>query len=729
MYKIALIVLLAFSIQTFAQEKITGVVVEKNGDKFVSIPGAAVGIAGTNIFIQTDSTGHFVFTADTLPVQIVSSFIGYKTDTTTVTSSSSQRIVLQKSIDLKELNVNARKEGVTISTIKTINTEKITTKELLRAACCNLSEAFETNPSVNVSYKDAVTGVKEIQMLGLSGTYVQMLSENIPDMRGLASIYGLTFVPGPWIHSIQVTKGSGSVLNGFESTTGQINLEYKKPLDKDQPNYYFNLFGDELGAIEANVILKKKLGKYWGTMLMLHGRNMKTEMDRNDDGFMDIPNNTALNIYNRYEFNNGKLEGQAAFKLLADDQDGGQITRESVSKLYETQVKTRRAEVVGKLGIMFPEKPYKSIGNIFQATIHDMKSAFGLKTYDAKERSIYLQSIYQSIIKSTDHQYRAGVSFRHNNLQQEFPGLPFLYEENIPGLFSEYTYSSGEKLTLIFGARGDWNYGNRFEFTPRFHGKYNFNENIIVRLSAGKSYRTPYAIADHLSVLASSKAIIITESILPERAWNYGMNTTIRFNIADHEHTFSADLYRTDFINQLVVDAYSDSAQILYYNLDGESYSNSLQLTLNLELYRTLALRLGYKIEDVRSTYKGILERVPLVAKNRALGTLAWNTENEHWKADYTLSWEGTKKLQNTYREPGENKSENSPSFFVMNLQGTKVFRKFEVYTGVENLLDYRQQNPIIHPDDPFGNSFDATNVWGPVQGRRIYAGIRISFN
>lgn len=722
--------MLVLSVNSFAQYKITGVVLEKSKGIFVTIPGSSIGIPGTTVYTLSDSAGNFELTSPSLPVDIVTSFIGYKSDTVRVTSVASLRIVLRKSIDLKEVNVEAKQDGVMVSTIKTINTEKITTKELLRAACCNLSEAFETNPSVNVSYKDAVTGVKEIQMLGLSGTYVQMMSENIPDMRGLASIYGLTFIPGPWIHSIQVTKGSGSVLNGFESTTGQINIEYKKPLDIEQPKNYINVFADELGGLEANVILKRKLNEKWGTMLMLHGRSMKSEIDRNDDTFMDIPDNTSLNIYNRYEYNDReKLEAQIAFKLLADDMMGGQTAGTYQHEMYETNVRTRRAEVVGKLGIMFPEKPYKSIGNIFQATIHDMKSGFGLKMYNAKERSLYIQSIYQNIIRTTDHQYRSGFSFMHNNLQQDFPGLPNLVEQNIPGVFTEYTFNHLDKVTLIFGARGDWHVGNRFEFTPRFHGKYNFTENIIVRLSAGKSYRIPYAIADHLSVLASSRAINITENILPERAWNYGMNLTMRFKLADREHTFSTDLYRTDFVNQLVVDTYSDSSQIQFYNLKGESYSNSLQFTLNLELYSTLALRLGYKIEDVRSTFNGILERLPLVARNRALGTIAWSTENEHWKADYTVSWEGTKKLQNVYSEPGEVNEDYSPSFLVMNLQGTKVFRKFEVYAGVENLLNYRQNDPILHPEDPFGNSFDATNIWGPVQGRRIYAGVRISFN
>jgi outer membrane receptor for ferrienterochelin and colicins len=724
------LLLMLLTTHAFAQHTITGTVVERMSDMLMSIPGASIGVSGTTNYVVSDANGNFRIDADTMPVTLITSFIGYKTDTTLVTTMTNITIVLKKSVDLQEVNVQGKRDATVVSTTKTRNMEKITTKELLRAACCNLSEAFETNPSVNVAYKDAVTGVKEIQMLGLSGTYVQMMAENIPDMRGLAGIYGLTFVPGPWIESIQVSKGSGSVVNGYESTTGQINIEYKKPLDKELPKYYFNLFADELGAVEANIILKKKLSQHWGTLLMLHGRNMQTENDRNNDGFMDIPNSQTVNIYNRYEYhNNEKLEGQIAFKLLADDNNGGQIESSSITRLYQSQVKTRRAEVVGKLGFIFPEKPHKSFGNIFQATVHDMKSAFGDKVYNANERSFFYEGIYANMIKTTDHEYKAGVSFRHNNLEQHFAGLPDRVEENIPGVFAEYTYSHNEKLTLIFGGRADLQDGNRIEAIPRFHGKYNFTENLILRFSAGKSYRTPYIIADHLSVLASARSIVITEDINPERAWNYGLNLTKRFKTGEHEHTLSIDAYRTDFINQLVVDTYSDSTRIQYYNLNGQSYSNSLQATVNIELMETLALRLGYKIEDVKSTFNGVLEQLPLVAKNRALGTIAWSTKDEHWKVDYTLSWEGTKKLQNTFTANDATAVDYSPSFIVMNLQVSKAFRKFELYGGAENMLDYRQQDPIIHPEDPFGNSFDATNIWGPVQGRRIYAGIRLSFN
>ncbi len=727
--KIIFISALLFVKPVIAQQIIKGQVFEIVDSKEMSLPGATLLWVNSQQAVSSDKEGKFSLEiSDQLPGKIVVSSIGFKTDTLEIATSDFIKVLLKKSINLKEVNVTAKKEDITISTINPINSETITENELLKAACCNISEAFETNPSVNVDYKDAVTGVKEIQLLGLGGIYVQMLNENIPDMHGLAGIYGLTFIPGPWIESIQLTKGSGSVLNGYESATGQINVELKKPNNKEIPRLFFNLFGEESGALEGNIILKQKVNSKLSTMLMLHGRRMKSEMDRNSDGFMDTPDNRSFNIYNRWQYHSSKkLEGQLSIKFLSDDINGGQTDKVSNFPIYKTYVNTKRAEVSGKVGLIYPENPAKSIGNIYQFTLHDMKSSFGLKKYNARESSIYLESIYQNVLGGLNHEYKMGLTFRYNRLEEEFPGLPKLVEENIPGVFLEYTYKYFDKMTIVAGLREDLQANKEWIFTPRIHGKYNFTEDFIFRASAGRSYRKPYLIADHLSVLASSREIIFSEKINPERAWNYGVNFTKRGMIAGHEFSLSADAYRTNFTEQLVVDAYSDSTRIQFYNLKGKSYSNSFQFTINSEIMEGLDLRLAYKIDDVKSTFNGKVEEQPLISRERALFTLSYKTSNEHWKFDFTTVWEGKKRLQNTFSSLESNSNKYSPDYATSNLQITKVFRKFELYGGSENLFDYRQLDPIIHPENPFGNSFDATNIWGPIQGRRVYAGLRMS--
>lgn len=720
-----------------SQELLKGKVVERDNVSKTEneLPGANVYWIDGSFPTVTDEHGNFsISLPDALPAKLIVSFVGFQTDTILVEKQKKIKVILKSSVELQGVDITARREAVGISTINPINIEKITQKELLKAACCNLSEAFETSPTVNVAYKDAVTGAKEIQMLGLSGVYSQLMTENISSMRGISGIYGLAFIPGPWMESIQVTKGSGSVVNGYESTTGQINIELLKPDVDETPRFYLNLFRELNGNSEINTHFKRTINDKLSSILMLHGNYMGREMDHNGDHFKDVPTGQQFNLYNRWQYHSGnKLESQFGLKLLTDKREGGQL-KDAVAtgpsgQIYSTQVENKRAEAFLKVGVIYPDKPFKSIGNIVNVSIHDLKSNFGLKTYDATQKSFFIQSIYQNTFAQTNHQYKFGLNYRYDITEQKYNNQPLQIIENIPGVFAEYTYNYIDKLTAIAGVREDYHNNYGWIFTPRFHAKYNFTDNFLVRLSAGKSFRVASLYSDNISVMASSKALKITEDILPERAWNYGFNSTIKFAFFDREASLSGDIYRTDFIDQLIVDAYSDSSSILFYNLSGKSYSNSIQFTFNYELLPRLDVRLAYKLDDVKSTYLGILQDKPLVSRNKALGNIAYTTANEHWKFDYTLIWDGQKKLPVTWEHADHGQlSSYSPDFYIMHAQVTKVFRKFELYGGCENLLDFTQHQPVINSDNPFSNEFDASRIWGPVDGRRVFAGFRYKF-
>jgi outer membrane receptor for ferrienterochelin and colicins len=738
----ALLVLLQIS--TRAQE-IAGSVIEwdESMKMEMPIPGANVHIAGTDTATVSDVNGKFSFAIPAgQTIRLVTSFVGYANDTAIAKSPATIKIKLHKAVQLAEVNVTGKIESLGISKTSPFNTEKISEKEILKAACCNLSESFETNPTVNVAYTDAVTGAKEIQMLGLSGIYSQLLTENIPNMRGIAGVYGLTFIPGPWMESIQVTKGTGSVLNGYESTSGQLNVEFKKPQEKTTPRFYLNLFGEENSNVELNTFFKHVFDDKWSSILMLHGNYMNKDIDRNDDGFLDVPHNKQINVYNRWQYHSGKnIESQFGFKYLADVRHGGQQHSEPVDevdyrKVYLADIRNNRFELFGKLGIVYPENPTRSIGNIISYQVHDLGSDIGLKHYDANQQSLYYQSIYQDIFGNTNHIYKTGISFQYDRLDEKYSmdssitgpsqNLPSLKTRFVPGVFGEYTFSGGEKFKAVAGVREDYNSEYGWIFTPRLHLKYNFSELTLVRVSGGKSFREPYLIADNISVLPNSKILVFNESIKPEAAWNYGINFTKGFILNGNEGTFNVDFYRTDFINQLVVDRYSDSLSISFYNLEGKSFSNSFQVSLGYEVLHGLDVRLAYKMDDVKSTFNGNLERKPLIPKERVLWNMAFVTPNEHWKTDLTINWIGTQKLANTSVDPVYGKlPENSPDYLLLNFQVTKVFRKFEIYGGAENLLNYRQDHPIVAASEPFSTAFDASNIWGPVEGRRIYAGLR----
>jgi outer membrane receptor for ferrienterochelin and colicins len=734
-FRLVVFMLVAFHATEVIAQELKGKVVEWDESMKMDMPltGANVYWLNTNIGVNTDATGNFSIPFNGAGSKLVISFVGFQNDTLTIADLSFLKVTLKKSVELKEINVEARQGTSTISTLNPLNVEKLNEGEILKAACCNLSEAFETNPTINVSYKDAVTGAKEIQLLGLSGIYSQLMTENIPNMRGIAGIYGLTFIPGPWMESIQITKGSGSVSNGFESTTGQINIEFKKPEEKKTPRFYLNLFAEENSNAEINTFFKKKFNGKWSSILMAHGNYKNKTIDRNDDGFHDTPLAKQLNLYNRWNYHSGKkLESQFGLKFIHDEKYGGQIhpeNDEDPSKYYITDISNTRAEVFGKLGLVFPEKPYQSIGNIVSVTYHDLKSDIGLKSYDAVQKSIYYQSIFQSIIGNTNHQYKIGVGYQYDLLEDKFNLIPSVKEQHVPGAFAEYTYSYLEKFKLVAGMRGDYHNEYNWILTPRMHGKYNFTQDLILRWSGGKSFRVPYPVADNISVLASSKEIRFDETAKPEEAWNYGLNLTQRYSLGSNEGTVSIDFYRTDFINQLVVDQYTETSVVHFYNLDGKSNATSFQVMLNQELWKQLNIRLAYKKDDVEATYNGTVEEKPMVATDRALINIGYETQNYHWRFDYTLVWEGKKRMVNTFEDEEYGMLQDySPDFFVMNAQVTKVFKRFEIYGGSENILDFVQEHPIINADKPFSNEFDATQVWGPVEGRRIYFGLRFSF-
>ncbi len=633
--------------------------------------------------------------------------------------------------------LQSRKPTAYVSSLSTLNTLNIGTKELAKAACCNLSESFETSPSVDVSYADAVTGIKQIQLLGLSGNYTQITTENAPEIRGLAGSYGLTFIPGPWIEGIQLTKGTGSVANGYESIAGQINIEEKKSDKMDK--LYVNTYANNLGRLEANVIIPKKINENWSTALLTHTNGVGIKTDDNKDGFLDIPLGRQFNAINRWKYaNTSGLVAQFALKALNDKRQAGQIDfnpeiDKLTTKKYGVGINVEQYAFTGKLGYVFPQQAYKSIGFVFSANTFSNDSYYGLTKYDGKQNALYANLIYQSILGTTIHKYRTGLSFTNDGYNETFNNINYKRTETTNGAFLEYTYTPTDKFTAVAGLRID--YHNQFGLftTPRIHLKYDFNPKTNLRFSAGSGFRTANIFAENTAVFVSSRKYNIVNpsnnygyGLNPEKAWNYGFNFIHNFKLSERAASLSLDLYRTDFVNQVVTDLDTNSQQINFYNLTGKSFSNSLQAEFNYELLKKLDVRLAYRWLNVQTNYNGVMLSKPLIAQHRAFINLAYETNNK-WKFDFTTQWLSKKRLPNTTSNPQTKQmGAYSPSFIQIAAQITKQFsEKWDVYIGGENLTNYTQQNLFIDGDQPFSPYFDGSMVWGPVNGAIIYIGMR----
>ena len=721
-------------------KRVKGVVLQENSrGKFEPMPNASVYWLGTGKGVVTDSLGVFEINTDTSTQKLVISYTGFKADTLTVVHANDLKVIMASKGQLNEVTIFSRQLGSFIPYLNPIRTQVMTGTELLKAACCNLSESFETNPSVDVSYNDAVTGSKQIQMLGISGNYTQLTVENLPGPRGLATPLGLNSIAGPWIESIQLTKGTGSVVNGFESIAGQINVELKKPESAEK--LLGNIYVNDQGKTDLNLNVATKLNEKWATALLLHDNFMNNALDMNMDGFKDMPTGNTFSLVNRYKYDNSNgVLAQFGVKVLNDQKVGGETSFNENSDKYTQNryglaINTQRYELFGKLGYVFPQQKFKSIGLQFNASDYQQASYFGLTNYNANQQSFYTNLIYQSIINSTIHKFRTGFSFQYDKYNEDYNLNSYVRKEIVPGTFFEYTYTPNDKWSVVAGIRGDNNnlYGSFI--TPRLNIRYEPVIGTVFRFSVGKGQRTANIFAENNSLFVSQRSLMImgqnnsgAYSLNPEISWNKGISLDQKFNLFNNPATLSLDYFRNDFKNQVIVDIES-AKKIHIYNLAGKSYSNSFQAEVNMTPVTKLDLRVAYRYFDVKQTYSGNLLDRPFIAKHRAFLSVDYATNND-WKFNYTVTFNGKKRIVNPYESyVSFIPPTSSPSYYLMNAQVSKSFginNPMDIYVGVENISNFFQQNTILSADDPFGPNFDASMIWGPVTGRMLYVGWRI---
>ncbi len=730
---------------SFSQEKISGKITEATTGNPPLI-GASVQWLDSEIGTVTNENGEFSLPFSTENKFLKINFVGFSTDTIEVTSSNYINHSLRQETTLDEIVVAKERKSLQKSYLQTQNVTNMSSKELLKAACCNLAESFETNPSIDVNFSDALTGTKQIKMLGLTSPYLLITEENIPSVRGASQAYGLSFTPGTWVESIQITKGAGSVVNGFESISGQINAEIIKPHD-DIP-FFLNAYGSTDSRFELNTHFNKKISDKWSSSLFLHGNARVSKNDMNDDGFLDNPLGKQINVMNRWQYSNLE-KGWVSFinlRYLNDTKQTGEIDFDKdrdklTTNFWGSEIKTQRYDVSAKLGYVFPEIPYQSIG--FQAALngHDQDSYFGLNQYDINQQSFYSNLIFNSIITNTLNKFAAGINFTYDkydemvtvsNINRDFNRI-----DNSVGAFFEYTYDNTDNFSLVAGARIDNHNRLGTFFTPRLHMRYNPWEKGVLRASAGRGKRSANIFAENQNLFASSRVFDIVNNsgkiygLDAEIAWNYGLSFLQGFTLFNRSAEVSVDLYRTDFQNQAVVDVFRSPQQVVFYNLSGKSFANSFQAEFNYELATHLNLRTAYKYYDIQTDYlSGNFER-PLQAKHRFFANLAYEThigdKGKQWRFDFTYNWLGEQRLPNTATNPANDRfDEYSPSFSLMNAQITRTFSSvFEVYVGGENIGNYKQEKAILGAENPFGTTFDSSIIYAPIFGQMYYAGIR----
>ena len=755
-------------------QNISGLIYEKlPGSPKSPLTGANIYWLGTSNGTFSDEKGHFRLDRNGANEnKLVISLLGYKKDTVPVDKGKRgiEIEMIPDNQDLKEVEVVGKQENSFISKLRTQQTQMITTRELQRAACCNLAESFETNASVDVSYSDAVSGARQIQLLGLSGIYSQIMTENVPLIRGLATTFGLNYIPGSWMESIQIAKGTSSVVQGYESVTGQINVEYKKPESSEK--FFLNLFGNNNLRFEANADGAIKINNKLSTSLLLHAATFQHKFDRNEDGFMDLPKVTTITAMNRWDYIvPNKWVSRFGIKFLYEERNGGQMDFEKSSwnadtngisndsKKYGIGVKTNRLEAFWKNGTFMGAGGKSSLGLILSGINHQQDAFYGINLYHGHEQNFNANLIFTTSFKENKHRISTGASYFVDDYSENFIQTSLKYRyQNLPpdstptdadlftlvddsvytyitdrnewnaGAFFEYTFDIHEKFALIAGVRGDYNSRFGYYFTPRLHLRVNPSKTTTIRASVGKGYRSPNLLAENSAAFVSQRVLNFAPEPGNEEAWNYGLNFAWSFTLFNEKAEFSVDAYRTSFVKQVIADQDSLPTALFFYNLNGKSYANSAQIQFTFSPLKRFNITAAFRYNDVKVTEGGELRQKAMVNQYKGLISLAYATKFEKWRFDLTGQLNGPARMPDTQKMPVKLQRPGwSPVWFNLLGQVTRKFKHFDIYLGGENLTNFRQMDPIAEYWKPYHTHFDGSMAWGPVVGITVYAGIRLT--
>lgn len=698
------------------------------------IPHAIVTWLRTSVAIETDSLGGFELSLEGITdKRLVINSEGYLSDTILVTGEGFQTIDLKMDItQLEAVVIRTKHKSV-------IKTETIDKEELQKSACCDLAGCFETQATVQPMTTNIITNSKELRILGLSGIYNQVLVDGMPLVQGLSYTYGISGIPGTLVKNIYVAKGANSVLQGFESIAGSINVVLKEPdqTDKVFLNAYVNSFWEK--HLNANF---SKRWKKWSSLLAFHTVQPASKFDRDQDAFLDVPKLTRYMLYNKWKYSHEDSLGWSTLiglRYLSEHRLGGQLTftesQKGSTAVYGQTVGIGQPELYTKTGYRLGEN--QKITLIASSFFQDQNSFFGTIGYKAQQYNAYANVQYE-LKWRYNHELKTGASLRFLNLEENVffskgdminrtYGGKHLKTETIPGIFAENNFKwRGGKIAWITGARLD--HHNRFGlfFTPRTQLKYELRETTVARLSAGTGWRTVNLFSENINLLASSRDVLITEQLKPEQAFNWGINLGEDIDYENLSGVISLDLYQTRFINQIFPDYDRDPTKAYIGNYAGTSVSNAFQVESNLKFYKRFTAKLAYTFLDVYRMENGIKNTLPFNAKHKVLGSFSYMPITKSWHVDANVHWYGRQRLPSTLSNPTElQRPGQSEPYTIVSMQFTKVWNKLEIYLGCENIFDFRQLRPILGWQNPFSPYFDSSFAWGPTRGRELYAGIR----
>lgn len=737
------VVILLFSwltgLTVLQAQTVHGVVTD--ADDYI-LPGAQVYLSGTQVSGFADSMGGYRLSWEEgleLPVLLIARQVGYVPDTIRITGPGYTHIRLVSDARLETVTVNERRDGQFVDELNPIRTEVVSALELQKGACCDLAGCFNTNATVQKNVTNVITQAQELRILGLGGVYNQVLLEGFPMIQGLSYTYGVSALPGAWVDNIYISKGANSVLQGWESISGQINVELREP--ETAPMAFMNGYINSFGEKQVNGVFRQD-GEGWGNLLFFHTAQPGSRRDIDNDGFLDFPLVSRYGFTDRLHLGTEAGPGwslKAGIRLTTEERIGGQQDYQpeddaGTQRAYGQWVRYQEPEVWAKTAFRWNDQ-HRLV--LFASGLHhDQRSWYGLTRYRARQSTanVVLQHEWDP---GEDFHLKSGISYRHHDLKESlsFSENPLQLEhdgtyartDQVAGVFAEQTTTFwSDRLTWILGARLDHHQDFGVFFTPRTLLKADLWTGSSLRGSIGWGWRTANVFSENVMLLAGNRQVVFPESLTPEKAMNWGVNMTQRFNLGSMTGRWGADYYQTRFTDQIFPDFLQDPRTAVVANFTEPSTSRAFQTDLDLTPLSGLQVKVAYNFLEVVREVDGRQEILPFNSRHRLLAALSYATPDGRWQWDLNAHWYGPQQLPNTQANPEEfRRPDQSPDYSVLNAQVTIRLTPFEIYTGCENILDFRQRRPILGWQDPFGPWFDSSSVWGATRGREFYLGVR----
>lgn len=691
--------------------------------------------------VYADTAGNFYLASEAHFDYLIITAPGYLTDSVSISGLGHQELKVRLT-EVNEIGAAKIKGDPKNTHIgrQPAKTEIITHSELKKAACCDLAGCFETQGTVKAVTTNVITNARELRILGLSGVYNQVFTDGMPMIQGASYTYGISAMPGPAVYGIFVSKGTNSVLQGYESMVGQINVVPK--FGNRSEKLLLNAFVNNFGENQYNAIwgINKK---GWNNFLAVHLVNPAGERDRNGDSFTDVTRLNRLVVYNKFQTGLEKIKGlqsTVGVKFTLEKREGGQLgyvgsRDQGSSSIYGQTVNYLQPELYAKFKWLITEQ--ENIELMASGQYHNQESYFGPVLYQSEQKQFYVNAQYSKDWSMGDNNFKGGVSLRNLELAERigFTSNPlnrtydssYLKQETIPGVFAENIWNwRGNIFQLITGARADYHNQFGWQFTPRAMLKYEATESAAFRFSAGTGWHTVNMFAENIGLLSSSRDIVFQEVLNPEKSLNIGLNFTQNFQRGKWQGFVTTDFYQTRFQNQFFPDYDTDPTKAFIGNFTGNSVSNAYQLDIVGTYSKNLELKLAYNYLDVYRVINSRRVLLPFNSKHRLMAAISLKSRDKKWQGDINAHWFGKQRLPDTRLNPDAFKQDAfSKPYTTLNIQLTKKWQKLELYGGVENVLDYRQTNPIVNANNPFDPYFDTSFTWGPIRGREVFLGVR----